>query len=173
MRAAGDPLVLSTAVRHAIVGSDPTVRFVKLSTVEDSIDPQTKPWRTGAAVFVSSDLLALLVAGIGIYSVLSYLVADRTREIGVRLALGARRTHVAGLILRGSLGVALVGVGVGCLAARLAGPTIQALLFNESARDPWIYALASVVILAVALLAGIVPTLKANRIDPLEALRAE
>jgi predicted permease len=173
VRAAGDPLRLGAAVRHAVVGHDPTVRFVKVSTVQDAIDPLTDQWRIGAAVFVSSGLLALVVAGIGIYSVLSYLVADRTREIGVRLALGARRTHVAGLILRGSLGLALIGVGLGCGAALLAGPTIEALLFNESARDPWIYALASLVILAVALLAGLVPTLRANRIDPLEALRAD
>jgi ABC-type antimicrobial peptide transport system permease subunit len=160
-------------VRQLIFDRDPTVRFVKLSTVQDAIDPQTQQWRIGAAVFVASGLLALIVAGIGIYSVLSYLVADRRHEIGVRLALGARRTHVAGLILRGSLGVALVGTGVGCAAALAAGPAIEGLLFEESARDPWVYALAALVVLAASLLAGLGPAFRANRIDPLEALRVD
>jgi len=173
VRSSGDPLALGPAVRRALTGLDPTIRFVNLSTVQDQIDPQTKQWRIGATVFVLSGLLALIVAGIGIYSVMSYLVADRTHEIGVRLALGARRSDVATLILRGSVGMAVVGCVVGCATALVASPTIESLLFNESARDPWMYVGASVVIVVVAGAAGVVPTLRANRISPLLALRAE
>jgi predicted permease len=173
VRSSGDPLLLGPAVRRALVDRDPTIRFVDVSTVQDQIDPQTKQWRIGATVFVLSGLLALLVAAIGVYSVMSYLVADRTHEIGVRLALGARRTDVAKLILRGGVGMALVGSVLGCVAALVASRTIESLLFNESARDPWIYGGASVVIVAVAAAAGVLPTLRANRISPVLALKAE
>jgi predicted permease len=173
VRSSGDPLLLGPAVRKTLIAADPTIRFVDLSTVQDKIDPQTKQWRIGATVFALSGLLALLVAAVGVYSVMSYLVADRTHEIGVRLALGARRTDVAKLILRGGIGMAVVGSVLGCVAALVASRTIEALLFNESARDPWVYAGASVVIMVVAGAAGVVPTLRANRISPLLALKAE
>jgi predicted permease len=173
VRSSGDPLLLGPAVRRALIAADPTIRFIDLSTVQDKIDPQAKQWRIGATVFVLSGLLALIVAGVGVYSVMSYLVADRTHEIGVRLALGARRTDVAKLILRGGIGMAVVGSVLGCVTALLASQTIEALLFNESARDPWVYGGASAVIVFVAAAAGIVPTLRANRISPLLALKAE
>ena len=173
VRGAGDPLALGPAVRRAIVDKDPTVRFVGLQTVQQEIDPQTKQWRVGATVFALSGLLALIVAAVGIYSVMSYLVADRTHEIGVRLALGARRADVATMILRGSIGMAGLGAVFGCATALFASPLMEALLFNESARDPLIYAGAAGVILVVAISAGIVPTIRANRISPLTALRAD
>ena len=173
VRSGGNPLLLGPAVRRAIMDRDPTVRFVDVSTIQDRIDPQTKQWRIGATVFVLSGLLALIVAAVGVYSVMSYLVAERTHEIGVRLALGARRTDVAKLILRGGIGMAVVGSLLGCAAALVASRMIESLLFNESARDPWIYAGASVVIISVAALAGVVPTIRANHISPLLALKAE
>ena len=173
VRSSGNPLLLGSAVRRAILDRDPTIQFVDLSTVQDKIDPQTQQWRIGATVFVLSGLLALLVAAVGVYSVTSYLVADRTHEIGVRLALGARRTDVAKLILRGGVGMAVVGSLLGCAAALVASRTVESLLFNESARDPWIYGGASLVIVAVAAAAGVLPTLRANRISPLLALKAE
>jgi predicted permease len=173
VRSSGDPLLLGPAVRRALIDHEPTIRFVDLSTVQDKIDPQTKQWRIGATVFVLSGLLALLVAAIGVYSVMSYLVADRTHEIGVRLALGARGADVAKLILRSGVGMAVVGSILGCATALVASRTIESLLFNESARDPWIYAGASLVIVVVAAAAGVVPTLRANRISPLLALKAE
>jgi predicted permease len=173
VRSSGDPLLLGPAVRRALIAADPTIRFVDLSTLQDKIDPQAKQWRIGATVFALAGLLALIVAGVGVYSVMAYLVADRTHEIGVRLALGARRADVAKLILRGGIGMAIVGSVLGCVAALVASRTIEALLFNESARDPWVYAGASVVIMVVAGAAGVVPTLRANRISPLLALKAE
>ncbi len=174
VRSSGDPLALGPRpFGERLMDQDPTIRYVNLSPVQDQIDPPTKQWRIGATVFVLSGLLALIVAAIGIYSVMSYLVADRTHEIGVRLALGARRTDVTKLILRGSAGMAVIGSVVGCATALVASRTIESLLFNESARDPWIYAGASVVIVVVAGAAGVVPTLRANRISPLLALRAE
>jgi predicted permease len=172
-RASGDPQALGPEIRRVLVALDSTIRFVRLETIQDAIDPQSKPWRIGATVFSLSGLLALVVAAIGIYSVMSYLVADRTHEIGVRMALGARRGDVARLILRGSVGMAAVGVAGGSLIAAAAGRFVEPLLFNESPRDPLVYLAVAGVLLVVALAAGVIPTIRANRIDPLEALRVE
>jgi predicted permease len=173
VRAAGDPLPLGPAIRRTMIDLDGTIRYVNLATIQDAIDPQTKPWRIGAAVFVFSGVLALLVAAIGMYSVMSYLVADRTREIGVRLALGARAGDVARLILLSSVGMAAVGIAAGSLIAGAASPFVEPLLFNEHARDPVVFLGVAGVLVFVSLAAGILPMIRANRIDPLEALRVE
>jgi ABC-type antimicrobial peptide transport system permease subunit len=172
-RIAGEPAALSDSIRRVLSSSDPTIRFVKLQTVQDAIDPQMKQWRVGASVFGLAGLLALAVAAMGIYSVMSYLVADRTHEIGVRLALGARRADVTRLILQTSVGMALAGALTGCVLALIASSRIADLLFETSPRDPLVYGWAGAVIVIGAVLAGIVPSLRANRISPLEALRAE
>jgi ABC-type antimicrobial peptide transport system permease subunit len=104
---------------------------------------------------------------------MSYLVADRTHELGVRIALGARKSHVARLILGGSVGMAAIGVAGGLVASILASRLIEPLLFNVSSRDPLVYAVVGVALLGVAVFAGVIPTLRANRIDPLEALRVD
>src|SRR5262249_30298086 len=100
-------------------------------------------------------------------------VADRTREIGVRLALGANAADVARLILFSSVGMAGLGIAAGSLIAAGASPFVEPLLFNEHARDPFVFVGVAAVLVLVALAAGILPTLRANRIDPLEALRVE
>ncbi len=173
VRSSDNPEHLAPALRRTLVDHDPSIRYVGLATIRAAIDPETRPWRLGAAVFVSAGLLALLVAAVGIYSVMSYLVADRTREIGVRLALGASAGHVALLILRGSVGMAAIGVGIGCLAAAALSPLVEPLLFQVSARDPLVYLAVAVLLLVVALCAGVLPTARANRVDPLEALRVD
>jgi ABC-type antimicrobial peptide transport system permease subunit len=124
-------------------------------------------------VFSLSGLLAVLVAAIGIYSVTAYLVADRRQEIGVRMALGAKRGDIARLVVGTSVGMASLGVGLGVLGALAASHFIEPLLFNESARDPWVYGAVGLLLVSVALVAAVVPAIRANRIDPLEALRAE
>ncbi|HKV98720.1 MAG TPA: ABC transporter permease [Vicinamibacterales bacterium] len=173
VRSSGTNPALGPAIKSALVEYDASIRFISLTTIQEAVDPQVKPWRIGATVFSLSGILALLVAAIGIYSVMSYLVADRTHEIGVRLALGARRGDVARLILRGSLGMAAIGVAAGSLIALGASRFVEPLLFDESPRDPVVYGIVAGVLLLVALAAGIIPTLRANRIDPLEALRVE
>lgn len=164
---------LPTTIRRTLLDLDSTIRYVDLATIQEAIDPQTKPWRIGAAVFVLSGVLALLVAAIGMYSVMSYLVADRTREIGVRLALGAHTSDIARLILLSSVGMAAIGVATGSLVAAAASPFVEPLLFNEDSRDPVVFLAVAGVLVLVALAAGALPTLRANRIDPLEALRVE
>ncbi len=172
-RSTGASSALGPAIKRALVEYDASIRFVSLTTIQEAVDPQVKPWRIGAMVFSLSGLLALVVAAIGIYSVMSYLVADRTHEIGVRLALGAQQGDVARLILRGSLGMAAIGVAAGSIVALAASRFVAPLLFDESPRDPVVYGVVAGVLLLVAVAAGIIPTLRANRIDPLEALRVE
>jgi predicted permease len=166
-----DPLSLGDALRHTVAGLDPTIRYVSVSTLQQAIDPLTKSWRVGASVFLASGGLALLVAAIGIYSVLSFLVADRRREIGVRVALGAQRADVTRLIVSGSLGLASAGVVLGTVAAVALSGQIAPLLFDESPRDPAVYLAVGGVILTMAVLAGLGPSARANRVDPVVALR--
>jgi putative ABC transport system permease protein len=173
VRTTGEVSSLGLAITRALVHLDPTIRYVDIETIQHRIDPQTKPWQLGATVFSFSGLLALLVAALGVYSVMSYLVADRTHEIGVRVALGARRADITQLVLGGSLLLALVGVTIGCIGAWSVSRLVEPLLFNESARDPWVYSGVTAILLMVAFIAGLIPSLRANRIDPLEALRAE
>ena len=172
-RSTGANPALGPEIKRALVEYDASIRFVSLTTIQEAVDPQIKPWKIGATVFSLSGLLALVVAAIGIYSVMAYLVADRTHEIGVRLALGAQPGDVARLILRGSLGMAAIGVAAGSVVALAASRFVAPLLFDESPRDPVVYGIVAGVLLFVAVIAGIVPTLRANRIDPLEALRVE
>jgi len=168
-----DPPALAAAIKRTLLGLDPTIRFVTQTTIQDAIDPQTRPWRIGATVFSLSGLLAVLVAAIGIYSVTAYLVADRKREIGVRVALGATRGNIARLVVGTSVGMASAGAVLGILGAGAASHFIEPLLFNESARDPWVYGAVGLLLVSVAAVAAVVPAMRANRIDPLEALRAE
>ena len=153
-RSTGANPALAPAIKRALVEYDATIRFVSLTTIQEAVDPQIKPWRIGATVFSLSGLLALLVAAIGIYSVMSYLVADRTHEIGVRLALGASRGDVARLILRGSLGMAAIGVAAGSVVALAASRFVAPLLFDESPRDPVVYGIVAGVLLVVAVVGG-------------------
>ena len=118
-------------------------------------------------------MLALVVAGIGIYSVMSYLIADRRREIGVRMALGATATDIGRLVLRGSLVVALVGIAVGEAVAGLLGRFAEPLLFDTSPRDPAVFVGVAALLLAVATAATLIPVRRARRVSPVEALRAE
>jgi ABC-type antimicrobial peptide transport system permease subunit len=158
-------------IRRALTQIDPSLRFIDIASLQASIDPQVRPWRVGASVFSLFGVLALLVAAMGLYSVVVYLVAQRTHEIGVRVALGAQGRDVVGLIVRGSTGLAACGVALGVAVALVAGRQVQPLLFDTSAQDPAIIGGVVVVLMCVALVASIVPALRALRIDPMIALR--
>jgi ABC-type antimicrobial peptide transport system permease subunit len=160
-------------MRKLLLEIDPSISFVQGVMLQDSVDPQVRPWKLGAAMFTLLGVLALIVAMVGVYSVMSYLVAQRTREIGVRIALGAQSSNIVSLVLRGSVAMAAGGLGAGMVVALLLGRFIEPLLFETSARDPLVLGGVAVTLLAVALLASAVPALRAKRVDPIEALRAE
>jgi ABC-type antimicrobial peptide transport system permease subunit len=118
-------------------------------------------------------LIALLLAAIGAYGVLSDAVTQRTREIGVRIAVGAERREIIALVLRGGLSSALAGIAVGLGGAFVLSGALRAVLFDVSGRDPATYVVVSAVLAVVATVACIVPAARAARIDPVVALRAE
>ena len=127
--AAEDPIDAG-ALRRELFALDPTVAFANIVPLQDRIDPQVRPWRLGAALFAGFGALAFVIAAIGLYSVIAYTAAQRTHEMGVRMALGAGRRHVVRLIVGGALGIAAAGVSVGIVLALMAGPRLEPLLFD-------------------------------------------
>jgi predicted permease len=164
---------VAAAMRRLLVDIDPSISFVQGTMLQESIDPQVRPWRLGAAMFTLLGVLALVVAAVGVYSVMSYLVAQRSREIGVRIALGAQSSNIVSLVLRGSVSMAAGGLAIGLVVALLAGRLIEPLLFETSARDPLVLVGVAATLLLVAALASAVPALRAKRVDPIEALRGD
>ena len=164
---------LVSDIRRLLMTMDSSISYVNAETIQDRIEPQVRPWILGATVFLLSGLLALVVAGIGIYSVMSYLIADRRREIGVRMALGATAADIVRLVLRGSLLMAVIGIAIGETTAGLLSRFAEPLLFNTSPRDPFVFASVAAVLLIVAMSATLLPARRARAVNPVEALRAE
>jgi predicted permease len=161
------------ALRALILDADPSISFVNMRMLQEEVDPQVRPWRLGATIFVLMGILAAIVAAAGLYSVMSYFVAQRTQEIGVRIALGARPARIVGLIVRGSVSMALAGVAVGIVVVLAAGRFVEPLLFETSPRDPLVLGGVAAMLIGVALLASAVPAMRAKRVNPIDALRAE
>ena len=118
-------------------------------------------------------VVALLLAAVGVYGVLSYSVAQRTQEIGVRMAIGAQRAQILRLVLRGGMGWAVTGIAIGLFGAFALSRVLGTLLFEVGPRDPITYSVAGVMLALVAMLACYIPAARATRIDPIIALRTE
>lgn len=161
------------AMRELLLELDPTISYVHAGLLQDRVDPQMRPWRLGATMFTLMGALALVVAAIGLYSVMSYFVTQRAQEFGVRMALGAQSSGILLLVLRGSVLLGLIGVAIGSAIAISVGGLIEPLLYDTSARDPLVLGGVSVTLLLVAVLASLVPALRAKRVNPMDALRAE
>ena len=141
--------------------------------IREKIDPLLRPWKLGATIFAMGGLLALVVAALGLYSVMSYSVAQRTHEMGVRIALGARSQSIISMIVRQGVVLAAIGVSVGIVLALLAGGRLQGLLFDTSPRDVTIIGGAALVLMTAAAAASFWPALRAGRVDPIRALKSE
>ncbi len=173
VRLRGDVRRAEPLIRRVLLEIDPNQPYVTIVPYESFVDPKARSWRLGASVLSAFGALSLLLAAVGVYAVLSYVVASRTREIGVRAALGASPGAVMRtVILRGSM-AALAGVVLGSALALAMGPQVEGLLFETSARDPLAYAVAIGAVLVMTLAATVLPGLRASRVDPLVALRAE
>jgi predicted permease len=173
IRTAGDPATLFPAIRATLLAADPAVRTVEAGVLSDALDLETRPLRLGMTAFGLSGGLAVFVALLGVYSLLSYMVAWRTHEIGVRMALGARQARVVLLVIRNAAALALVGVIIGSALTFLTAPQLEPFLYETSGRDPLVYAVVGALLLGAALLAGAVPAVRAVRISPTQALRAD
>jgi len=137
------------------------------------VKPQMRAWQLGATMFGTFGLLAVVVAALGLYSVLAYDVSRRIRELGIRVALGAGRADIGRMVIGRAVRVAVIGALIGFAITISAGPVVGPLLFQTSPRDPLAFVLAAAVLLSVALLAAVVPTRRAARVDPIIALRSE
>jgi predicted permease len=160
-------------VRRALTRVMPGDGFVVVRPLQEVVDNQSRSWRLGAALFIAFGGLALVVAIVGLYGVISYTVAQRMHELGVRIALGAGARDVVQLVVWQGVRVTIAGVGIGLFLAFIASRWVQPLLFRLSATDPATYIGVGAVMFVSALAASVLPTLRALRADPNSALRSE
>ena len=172
-RTVGDPQSALAALRQELQRRDPTLPLYNVQTLTDHMSVPLFPFRMAAKVLLSFGILAIVLAAIGIYGVMSYVVAGRTREIGVRIALGAARRDVLLLIIRQGMTLAVIGLGIGLLSAMGVAQLLAKILFGVSAIDPLTFVAVSLLLGLVAALACYVPARRATKVDPLVALRYE
>ena len=164
---------ITSAVREAVRALDPELPVENADTVETILQRTTGQPRFRATVVAAFAAVALVLAGVGLYGLISYTVAQRVPEIGVRLALGATPGQVGGLIVRQGVGLAVAGVALGIVGALVTTRLIEGLLYSVSATDPVVYSALAAVLLAIAVLACYVPARRAMRVDPMTALRSD
>ena len=173
VRTTGNPEPLLGTVRTQVQQIDKNLAFTNGQTVQQILGQGLWAARMGAALLGLFGALALLLASIGIYGVLAYSVAQRTSEIGLRMALGAQPRQVLGLVLKQGMLLALIGASLGILVALPVARLASGLLYGVSATDPLTYAAITLLLMSVALLACYLPARRATRIDPLVALRVD
>jgi ABC-type antimicrobial peptide transport system permease subunit len=169
----GDPLALAPAARRALAALDPALPLDDLQTYKQFIYERMTGLTYVAAMLGFDALVALLLAAIGIFGVMANLVGERTREFGVRLAMGARREDVLGMILHRAGWLTGIGVSIGLLLAFALAHGVANLLYEVSPNDPVVFSGIPATIVAIALLASWLPARRASRIDPMVALRDE
>jgi predicted permease len=173
VRTEQDPASLAGAVRQTVADIDPNLPVYGLKTLVEQVNETMFSDRFVTALSLAMGLLAALLAGVGLYGVMAYVVARRTREIGIRMALGASRENIGWLVLREVFRMTTVGVVIGLPAAFGVGWLVQSLLFGVKAGDPLVFGLTVILLVAVTLLASSLPARKAARVDPMVALRYE
>ncbi|HKX31387.1 MAG TPA: ABC transporter permease [Blastocatellia bacterium] len=171
VRTAGDPLRLAPAMRQQIQELGAGQAIYDLATMEHRLDESVTPQRFQAALFVAFAIQALLIALVGIYGTISYAVGQRTREIGIRMALGAQAGDVIRMVIRRGMGLTLIGVALGVAAAFALTRVMKGWLFEVSATDPATFVGVALLLALVALLACWIPARRATRGDPITALR--
>ena len=172
-RTNGDATALVNDIRRELLAMEPGLVFVSASTMEQNLGLSLMPARVGAILATAFGGLGTLLAAIGLYGVIAFSVARRTREIGVRMALGARPERVMGMIMRQGLSIVAIGLVVGGLLAAVVAFALQGLLYGVQPLDPLAWTLAFTVMALAAGLANFVPARRAMRIDPMTALRTD
>jgi predicted permease len=172
-RSAADASALLAALRGEVNALDATLPVYEAKTLEEHLGFSLFPMRVAAAMSGSFGLLALALAAIGIYGVMAYAVSQRTREIGIRIALGARKSDVLRLVAGQGLTLVAIGLLIGLIAALLLTRLMESLLFGVSATDPLTFIVISLLLIAVALVACYLPAWRATRVNPMVALRCE
>jgi putative ABC transport system permease protein len=173
VRTTGNPKDLAAAVRREVQALDPNLPPFNVMSLADNIDISLFPARFGALLLGVFGFLALLIASIGIYGVMSYGVSERTHEMGIRMALGARGSDVLRLVISKGMWLAVIGVAIGAGLALAATRVVRSYLYDISTTDPLTFIGIAVLLIGVALLACYVPARRATKVDPLVALRNE
>ncbi len=173
IRTRGDAARSTESVRRALQEMMPGAAYVNADALEDVVANEFRSWRLGATMFSIFGVLALVVAAVGLYSVVAYDVSQRTQELGVRMALGASAGAVIRLVLAEGVRVVALGLVLGAIVALAFANRITPLLYHTSGKDPITYAFVVAVLLAVAVIASLAPALRASHVDPNIALRAE
>ena len=173
VRTSGSPESVIAAVRSQVQSLDTNLALTNLNTIEELIDQGLWAPRVGAGLLAVFGALALLLAIVGVYGVLSYSVSQQTREIGIRMAMGARTASVLSLVVRQGMRLALVGLALGLVIAFAGMRVLSSLLFGVSAHDPVTFAGVSLILAAAAILGCFIPARRAAKINPISALRCE
>lgn len=173
IRSSGPPLDLVSAVRREVHAVDPDQPLSNIATMSEQLGEETQQRRIGMILLVTFAALALLLATLGIYGVLAYFVAQHTSEIGVRMALGAQRRDVLGMVLGKGMTLVGLGIGLGLAVALILTRLMKSLLYGVAAADPLTFVGIAALLALVAFLACYLPAQRATKVDPLIALRAE
>ena len=173
LRTAGNPLTYAKTVREIVRKADPGIPVSGLKTQAAEIDERVYQEKIFARLSELFAILALAITCVGLYGTVSYNIARRTNEIGIRVALGAQPTDVIRMILREVLATVLAGLAIGVPAALMTSKLVGSFLYGMKSNDPWALAGAVAILLAAALLAGYAPARRASRLDPISALRNE
>ena len=168
-----DPASLANSVAGAVHAVDPQLPVADVRTMEEVVDLTLARPRTVSVLLTTFALIALVLAGVGVYGVMAYSVSQRTREMGVRMALGATPQSIFRLVLIEALRVVAIGVVAGLVAAAGLTRLLDTMLYETGARDPWTFAATALVLIIVATLASYIPARRGTRVAPVEALRAE
>jgi len=168
-----EPTSLTPALRNAVREIDPALPVYGLMTMNERLSNSVADRRFNLLLLGGFAALALLLAGVGVYGVISYVVTQRTHEIGIRMALGAQRSDVARLFIKQGMKLVVLGVALGLFGAFALTRVMTGLLFNVGANDPLTFACVALSLSLIALAACYLPARRATRIDPLAALRHE
>jgi predicted permease len=170
---APDPRRVMAPLRRALQSTRSDMPFVRVRTLEEAVAPELRPWRLGVTVFALFGGLALLVAAIGTYNVMQFSVSQRVHELGVRIALGARRSDIVTMVARESLYGAAIGSVAGVLVVLGAGGVIGRFLYHTSPHDPSVLSAVVLTLLLSGIVASVLPAVRATRVDPVTSLKAE
>ena len=170
---AGDPAHWVEPLRRILQTAAPNLPFADVRPMNMLLDREIRPWRLGATMFAVFGVLALVLTALGLYSVVAYGVAQRTHELGVRIALGAGQGSILRLIVRHGVALAITGTLLGIAIALASGRLVAPLLFEVSSHDAVTFVAVALVLVAVSILASVVPAMRASRVDPVVALRAD
>jgi putative ABC transport system permease protein len=173
VRTNGDPHLLLPSIKHELAAIDPQFAFYAPRTMDDLLSASLEQRRFALELLAGFATAAMLLAGLGLYGVIAYSVSQRTQEIGVRMALGAERSSVLGLVIRDGLGLTAAGLGVGLVVAAMLSRVLRSQLYGVGTLDPVAYLGVVAVFALVALAASYVPARRAAGVDPIVALRTE